>query len=67
MSFAHSVRGHGMQTWLKSGSNCRVDGVWPGKIFRVCRAALKKLNKTGTFSLARRLHCSTFDGPERIR
>jgi hypothetical protein len=46
-----------MQTWLKSGSNCRVDRWWPGKVFRMPRALLKKANKTWDFSLARRLHC----------
>jgi hypothetical protein len=56
-----------MQTWLKSGSNCRV-GAWrPGKIFRERRGALEKSNETGPFPLARRLHCLSSDGPERIR
>jgi len=44
-----------MQTWLRSGSNCRVGCISPGRFFRLPHAALTKANKTGSFSLARPL------------
>jgi hypothetical protein len=44
-----------MQTWLRSGSNCRVRAWLPGKIFRERPALREKPNKNAAFSLARRL------------
>src|ERR1700678_3879861 len=46
-----------MQTWLRSGSNCRVRRQRPGKFFRPSHAARRKPKKTGDFRLAQRLHC----------
>jgi hypothetical protein len=41
-----------MQTWLRSGSNCRVRGRRLGKIFRMPPAPLEKANKSGVIALA---------------
>src|SRR5436190_13227306 len=46
---------HPMQTWLRSGSNCRVGRSRPGKFFRFRGAVSKKTNKTRRYALARRL------------
>jgi hypothetical protein len=42
-----------MQTWLRSGSNCRVGRGRPGKFFRIAAASLEKPNKTWRHALAR--------------
>ena len=41
-----------MQTWLRSGSNCRVGRERPGKFFRTDAAVPKKPNENGRFLLA---------------